>query len=247
MLIKQGEGGEGLPAYDVSASFSTKYPFKKYSFVQEIYVSKDGSTTLTNHTYNDLVFKDGFESEAQFYVFVGVISFLYVIAAIVSYAWYKKFESTSEYFATYFTKVDFVITAALTFLWFLSVTLWSAGFSALRRDLDPPYEFGQLISEILIDSGATKLCSAPHFTCMTTDSWSKVYGSVVFGYLCILLFGVNCWYCFKDTEWHAEPEKLAGILHIRTDQPQSPAPGNSGLADVNLEVGDTATIQPGAI
>ena len=204
-------------------------------------------TTLVNQTFNDLVFKDGFESEAQFYVFVGVISFLYILVAIVSYAWYKKFENMSEYFAAYFTKADCVITAALTFLWFLSVTLWSAGFSALRRDLDPPYDFGQIISAIVSDSGASTLtlCPAPHFACMSSDSWSKLYGSVVFGYLCILLFGVNCWYCFKDTEWHAEPDKLAGILHIRTDNAPI-IPATSGLA-TNLEVGDSATIQPGAI
>ena len=68
---------------------------------------------------------------------------------------------------------------------------------------------------------------------------------MVFGYLCILLFAVNCWYCFKDTEWHAEPDKLGNILRIRTDEPAAgPA---AGMQDVNLEVGDSATIQPGAI
>ena len=152
----------------------------------------------------------------------------------------------SDTFAAYFTKADLIITVGLTFFWFLSITLWSAGFSALRSDLGLPHEFPSLVNQIIQDSGADAalLCPAPQFACVSTDSWSKLYGSIIFGYLCVLLFGVNCWYCFKDTEWHAEPEKLGGILRIRTD------PGNAGLDDVNLEAaphGDTATIQPGAI
>jgi hypothetical protein len=196
------------------------------------------------------MFKDGFESEAQFYVFVGVISFLYTVAAIICYAFYKKFEKMSDHFAAHFTKIDFGATVVLTFLWFLSATLWSAGFSALRSDIDPPSDFVSLISTIRSTVGGedgASICNTDgHYNCLTTDSWSKLYGSVVFGYLCIFLFGVNCWYCFKDTEWHAEPEKLVGgVLQIRTD---NTGPGPADMQDVNLEVtADTATIQPGAI
>ena len=189
-----------------------------------------------------MMFKDGFQSESQFYVFVGVMSFLYTLAVIICYAFYKKFEKMSDYFAIYFTKVDFISTVVLTFFWFLSTTLWSAGFSALRNDLNPPSDYISLIARIRIELGDPKVCE--NFACLTTDSWSKLYGSVVFGYLCIFLYGVNCWYCFKDTEWHAEPEKLVGgVLQIRTDS-AGPA---ADMQDVNLEVGDTATIQPGAI
>ena len=197
------------------------------------------------HELKDRMFKDGFQSEAQFYVFVGVISFLYTLAAIVSYAFYKKFEKMSESFATHFTKIDLGGTVILTFLWFLSATLWSAGFSALRNDLDQPTDMISLVTKIRTDTGNADICS-DHYSCLTSDSWSKLYGSIVFGYLCIFLYGVNCWYCFKDTEWHAEPEKLVGgVLQIRTE---SAGPGPTDMQDVNLEVGgDTATIQPGAI
>ena len=234
---------EGKLLYKVVGSFATKYPFKKYEWSHNY---GDENTTKDNQ-FSDMMFKDGFQSEAQFYVFVGVISFLYTLAAIISYAFYKKFEKMSEHFAAHFTKVDFGATIVLTFLWFLSVTLWSSGFSALRNDLDPPTNFVSLIANIRSAVGDDKVCGN-HYSCVTTDSWSKLYGSVVFGYLCIFLYGVNCWYCFKDTEWHAEPDKLVGgVLQIRTD---SAGPGPADMQDVNLEVGapsDTATIQPGAI
>jgi len=230
-------------SYDISGSLKTKYPFNKYEWNNNFGTNDAAKDPI--HQYGDLIFKDGFQSEAQFYVFVGVISFLYTLGAIISYAFYKKFEKMSEHFAAHFTKVDFAVTVVLTFLWFLSVTLWSAGFSALRNDLDPPSDFVELIMKIRAEVPDDGICSE-HYSCLTTDSWSKLYGSVVFGYLCIFLYGVNCWYCFKDTEWHAEPDKLiGGVLQIRTD---SAGPGPADMQDVNLEVGaDTATIQPGAI
>ncbi|XP_063683218.1 synaptophysin-like protein 2 [Bolinopsis microptera] len=227
---------------DVEGVLVTKYPFSKYDWNHNY----DNENESKDHAYKDMMFKDGFQSESQFYVFVGVMSFLYTLAAIISYAFYKKFEKMSDHFAIYFTKVDLISTVVLTFFWFLSTTLWSAGFSALRNDLNPPSDYVSLIARIRIEVGDDKVCE--NFSCLTTDSWSKLYGSVVFGYLCIFLYGVNCWYCFKDTEWHAEPEKLVGgVLQIRTD---SAGPGPAAdMQDVNLEVGgtDSATIQPGAI
>ena len=190
-----------------------------------------------------LAFKDSFESESKFFVFVGVISFLYVLGAIIAYGWYRKFQEMSLHFKEYFTKVDFITTAALTFFWFLAVTLWSAGFAAMRADIGLPTEMPLLLNQIATDAGSTytATCVAPVYDCIMGDTWSKLYASVIFGYVCVFLFGANCWYCFKDTEWHAEPELLMGKLQIRTDG------GEAGGAGPYNGDDNPATIQPGAI
>jgi len=249
------KGVTGKPAYSVYATSETKYPFVKFKYtlsVSELPGGFNDTSTPKNKTETDIMFTDGFGAESKFYVFVGVISFLYVLIAIVCYGWFKKISKMSDLFAQYFTKVDFLGTVLLTFLWFLSVTLWSAGFAALRADtFRSNGRFYTLIAAIVHDPSAqatAAICPTDKIPCVEGDSWSKLYGSIIFGYLCVFLFGVDCWYTFKDTEWHAEPEKLGGILQIRTEP--GPGPRSTGLDDVNLEAAtthDTATIQPGAI
>jgi len=238
-LVKSSESALNPPV-SIKASVHSKYPFTKYDF--KIYVSEgDGSLFQSNST--DIMFQDSFKSECEFFVFVGVLAMFYVIIAAVCYGWFKKISGMSDLFPRYFTKVDFLVTIGFTAFYFLSVSLWSAGFSSLRTDLGKPTEFTNILSTVNSMANVSNVCSK--YSCVETDTWSKLYGSVIFGYLCIFLWGVNCWYCFKDTEWHAEPEKLGAVLQLRTDEAQ---PSSAGLQDVALDVAsEPASIRPGAI
>lgn len=242
-LVKNSQS-TGIPPVSLKASVHTKYPFTKYDYkiyVSEGNVTSDYGTKFQSNT-TDIMFQDSFRSECQFFVFVGVMAMFYVLIAAVCYGWFKKISGMSELFPRYFTKVDFLVTVGFTAFYFLSVSLWSAGFSALRTDLGRPNEFTNIIHTVNSDAGVSDVCQK--YSCIETDTWSKLYGSVIFGYLCIFLWGVNCWYCFKDTEWHAEPEKLGAVLQLRTENQAQP----SGLQDVALEVDtEPASIRPGAI
>lgn len=233
---------EGNPPMSIKASVHSKYPFTKYDY--KIYVSEgDSSVFQTNRT--DIMFQDSFRSECEFFVFVGVLAMFYVLIAAVCYGWFKKISGMSDLFPRYFTKVDFLVTIGFTAFYFLSVSLWSAGFSSLRTDLGRPTEFTNIIATVSAHANLTDATVCQSYSCIETDTWSKLYGSVIFGYLCIFLWGVNCWYCFKDTEWHSEPEKLGAVLQLRTDEA---APSSAGLQDVALDVDSApASIRPGAI
>ncbi|KAJ8302395.1 hypothetical protein KUTeg_021382 [Tegillarca granosa] len=85
---------------------------------------------------------EGAKSSAEFYVFVGVIVFLYCIAAIILYTFFDDLYRKNNAF----TIADFVISVVLTLLWLISSSAWAQGLVNLKyyTDLNECGQFDQI-------------------------------------------------------------------------------------------------------
>ena len=156
------------------------------------------------------------KSSSEFFVFVGVISFLYCIVAMV---YYVCFEDPAKYgpggtgrdiksFAT----VDFAVTVLLTLFWFCGSAAWAAGLSKLKDETD-----------------AEDYCKDAGAQCSVGDkaNYAGITISVLFGFLCCFLWGANVWFVFKETVWHKEPGATTTAEQPESEIPPQEVPGGA--------------------
>ncbi|KAM7540979.1 hypothetical protein Aperf_G00000033346 [Anoplocephala perfoliata] len=127
-----------------------------------------------------------FSSGAQFYVFVGVIVFLYCIGSLVLYTVFVgKYESSGS-----LRKADFGLSAFIVLLWFIASAAWARGVDQLKR-----YTSESAIKE--------EICSHPRVDC-TVDAPQGYAGlniSLLFGFSNVALWGAALWFIWKETPW----------------------------------------------
>ena len=213
--------GEGTDSQTVLATFG--YSFSKYK------TSIGGVECTTNPpplpagANGEVGLPSSLKSSSEFFVFVGAISFLYCIGAMV---YYVCFEDPAKYgpggtgrdiksFAT----VDFAVTVLLTLFWFCASTAWAAGLSKLKDKTDAG-DFCQSLR----DKGVIAPCSV-------TDkaNYAGITISVLFGFLCCFLWGANVWFVFKETVWHKEPEATITAEQPESEIPRQEVPGKEAV------------------
>ncbi|XP_034304911.2 synaptoporin isoform X2 [Magallana gigas] len=160
------------------------YPFD----IQNSYFT----TPLCNRTSNPdgtkVYLLEGSRSSAEFYVFFGVMVFLYCIAALVVYLFFEELYRRSNVWSI----VDFVISAVITLLWLISSSAWAQGLVNLKYYTD-------LKKCGLFDTITT--CSTDN--CVQTEfpNFGSLNASVIFGFLNMLVWGGNLWFLYKETPW----------------------------------------------
>ncbi|ELU10581.1 hypothetical protein CAPTEDRAFT_221651 [Capitella teleta] len=138
-----------------------------------------------------------FSSSAEFYVFVGVMAFLYSLAALVLYVCfddkYRKYDNIPI--------ADFVITAVFTLLWLISSSAWADGVSKVKYYSNPAEMFYN-------EPGDVKECEKSYaethgITCEVTKlaNFASLNVSIIFGFLNMCVWGANLWFLFKETKW----------------------------------------------
>ena len=135
------------------------------------------------------------KSEAQFFVFTGVLSFLFCLFACFYYA---VLENPSENIYSTdvgrfsWVVVDFLISVVITIFWFAGSAAWAAGLPGLKDDTDP---------ETFI--GKSHLCDG-RLTCNVDKepNYATLKVSVILGFLNLFVWLGNLWFLFKETPWH---------------------------------------------
>ncbi|TGZ58368.1 hypothetical protein CRM22_009661 [Opisthorchis felineus] len=110
------------PNEPVIAECHLSYPFR-------IYENKIGvcNSSETINLYGD------FSASAQFFVFTGVVVFLYCIAVSILYVfWGEVYENDGRA-----VKVDFVVSVAIAIFWFIASAAWADGVQQLKRCTEP--------------------------------------------------------------------------------------------------------------
>ncbi|XP_066426580.1 synaptophysin-like isoform X2 [Molothrus aeneus] len=127
-------------------------------------------------------------SAAQFFVTVGVGSFLYAPAALGGYL----FAPQAYRAGGRGPRIDLGVTAALAFLWLVSSCAWAAALAEVKAATSP--------SGVLAQVGG---CQRPGARCQALGAprTSGLNTSVVFGFLNLVLWTGNLWFVFKETGW----------------------------------------------
>ncbi|XP_040889124.1 synaptophysin-like protein 2 [Toxotes jaculatrix] len=178
--------------YDVKPVFG--YPFRLSAHPYKIPLC---NSSLSNDTY----LQGDFSSSAEFFVCVGVFGFLYCTAALILYLGYQKIYHET----TRGPIIDLVVTAGFAFLWFVSSSAWGKGLTDIKWATNP---------EHLVQS-CKDVCHPG-----ASPSMGRLNASVILGFLNLLLWAGNCWFIYKETPFHKDPNPPATMEEGAAPGPQ---------------------------
>ncbi|CAB3983161.1 synaptophysin 1 [Paramuricea clavata] len=136
------------------------------------------------------------KSEAQFFVFTGVLSFLYCLFACLYYA---ILENPSENMYSTdvgrfsWVVVDFLMSVLITIFWFAGSAAWAAGLPGLKDDTGPD----TFIDKNPILCQGILLCDVDK-----EPNYATLKVSIILGFLNLFVWLGNLWFLFKETPWH---------------------------------------------
>jgi len=160
---------------------------------------------------NTVNFPGDFSSDAQFFVFIGVITWLYCFASLALYVFYSALYTDEQ---KNFPQYDLVLAALLAFFWLAASSAWGHGLSGIKSvaNLDWVTDGS--------DCGGVKCVAAceekqgfTNISCELGEHGSFGTGnvSVLFGFLNCFLWAANCWFLYKETSWfRARQQPMAG-------------------------------------
>ncbi|XP_064604197.1 synaptophysin-like isoform X2 [Liolophura sinensis] len=167
---------------EVTVPFS--YPFDLHKVSFQVSTCEGGSGK------QDMKFESGSVSSSQFFVAVGVLAFLYSLAAIVLYVFFDDLYRKEN-------KIiigDFVVTAVFALFWLISSAAWADGLSDVKYNTDPK-------TGIFPSSTACKPPTDNTCTTLRYGDFSSLNVSIIFGFLNMVVWGGNIWFLYKETPW----------------------------------------------
>eukprot|EP00092_Neocalanus_flemingeri_P012898 GFUD01013895.1.p1 GENE.GFUD01013895.1~~GFUD01013895.1.p1 ORF type:complete len:265 (-),score=66.07 GFUD01013895.1:335-1129(-) len=167
----------------------------------------------------DITFPGDFSSDAQFFVFTGVITWLYCFASIAVYVFYSSNYSDEQ---KNYPKVDFVITALLAFFWLAGSSAWANGLNGIKQVSDPDNWI--FTSQYETAAACFKTTNGTYVytkigECHTTSRghFGGANVSVLFGFLNFFLWASNLWFLYKETGWSKAKQDQANLGNVETD------------------------------
>ncbi|XP_065554357.1 synaptophysin-like protein 2 [Lathamus discolor] len=160
------------------------YPFRLYQVPFEMPDCEGEGGTRTLHLVGD------FSAPAEFFVTLGVFSFLYTMAALVLYLRFHSLYGENKKLPS----ADFCVTVCFAFLWLVAAAAWGKGLSDVKAATRP----GSLTAAMAVCHGSEAVCGAG-----TTPAMGLANISVLFGFINCLLWAGNCWFVLRETPWRA--------------------------------------------
>ncbi|XP_012937697.1 synaptophysin-like protein 1 [Aplysia californica] len=189
-----------VPHHEVAGEKSVTFTYS-YSYDLEDVCFR---TPICNNTKTgEMCLLSGSESSAQFYVFVGVIVFLYCLAALVLYIFFDELYRRN----TRIVIVDFVVSVVLTLLWIIGSSAWASGVSDVKMYTDP--DEGSIFDNLAECKNANANCRT-----VNDGNFASLNVSIIFGFLNFVVWVGNLWFLYKETPW----------FKVQARPPSTPAP-----------------------
>lgn len=180
---------KGDPAFfNVHGDFP--YPFDDVT----IYITRP-CENMTTEGLKRLTEKVDYRSDAQYFVFTGVTSMLFVLVATGYYVFFEdraRDATSTDVGLLSFPVVDFVFTILLVVFWFTSSIAWAAAVSGLRNATNPDSVFKNYVA-----------CTTNPCESFEGASYGAPVVAVLLGFLNVFVWGGNLWFLFKETPWHS--------------------------------------------
>lgn len=159
--------------------------------------SEGFTAQLCNQTVSQNLLQ-GSKPAAEFYVFVGVIVFLYCLAALIMYVFCDDFYRQHNAC----TVGDFIISCAIVLLWLISSSAWAQGVTDLKFYTDlAECDFFKNVPVCAI--ATCKQTMMPNFASLNV--------SIIFGFLNMVVWVGNLWFLYKETPWHKVQSKPPAV------------------------------------
>jgi len=156
-----------------------------------------------------------FSSDAQFFVFTGVVSFLGTMASLVVYIFFSEMYLSEQKRAPMF---DFGFTVIVAVFWLAASSAWANGVVNMKYVADPTswiYKHGDMAPSICekAANGQFKNTVVKECVAKFTGNFAKANVSIIVGFLNCFLWASNLWFLYKETTWFAgtgsQPEQMA--------------------------------------
>jgi len=186
-------------------SVSISYPFRLNSYPTWKYkemcdlkdAMKDGKSIY------DIEFPGNFSSDAEFFVFTGVVAWLYCFASLAVYVFFNHLYVDQQ---KNYPKVDFVMTALLGMFWLAGSAAWANGLNGLKN----------VCSGL---STVAMLCQEDSVECSSSCSqFTEGNISVLLGFLNCFLWTTNLWFLYKETKWFTGGAQVGGPGNVETGE-----------------------------
>lgn len=170
--------------------------------------------TLTKEGYN-------IKSSAEWFVFVGVTSFLYSLAMLVVYVFMKhKYDNI-----VYLPLIDFVVTVLFALCWFIADIAWAKAISDIQHHTNTE----NVISSL--ESTCPKIGNSSSRDCQikTYASYGSIIISCIIGFCNLILWAGNIWFVLKETTWYKTRQQLRQQQQNITNNPISASGSNVNM------------------
>lgn len=150
----------------MKSTYSVEYPFDMSETKLRYLESCNGN----EEEMKDRFFDINFSSSAQFFVFTGIISFIYTLCCLYAYIkLWILYESN-----IFFPVVDLLVTSVLTIFWLAGASAWASNVSDLKYYTGPRYLIQQL-------NHCNQTLSEIEYDCFpeSPGKWSSLYISLV--------------------------------------------------------------------
>lgn len=144
-------------------------------------------------------------SSSQFFVFTGVVTFLYSLAFLIIYVFFKhKYDNI-----IYIPLIDFASTCLLALFWFCGSIAWAKAISDIQSYTNP-------------DSLSTTVCPISK-GCKSSlyPSYGSIVISCILGFANLVLWVGNIWFVLKETSWYKTRKQLQQQQQNFTNNPIS--------------------------
>lgn len=142
-----------------------------------------------------------FASDAQFFVFTGVVSFLATMAILAIYVFASNIYGSEDKKAPL---VDFLFTVVIAVFWLSASAAWANGLSGMKNVLSGDWVFAaDSICQKAKATGTFTNTSVKSCELKFAGSFGGANVSVIFGFLNFFLWSANLWFLYKETAWFA--------------------------------------------
>lgn len=182
----------------ISVSHPISYPFQ-IDHVQPVNLSCSANQSDFVKAYPP----GDYSSDAQFFVFTGVLSFFVTMGCLVVYVFFSNLYSDEQ---KKFPTIDFCLTVIVAVFWLSASAAWANGILNLKQTADPAYwifrntQLNNTIcsktSQDTYINAAVKVC-----TVQFPGRFAEANVSVIIGFLNFFLWTVNLWFLYKETTW----------------------------------------------
>jgi len=202
----------------IHVSFKVNYPFR----LDQIQPFKLPAAPCGINIFNksdvrdtDITLPGDFSSDAQFFVFIGVISWLYCFLSIAVYVFYSTLYADEQ---KSYPKIDLIITAFLALFWLAGSSAWANGLSGLKVVTETStWIYSSEHDKAAICYKTDKYYDYTHIKECRQTSQSTFGGanvSVLFGFLNCFLWTCNLWFLYKETNWFKAKENQGNMANI---------------------------------
>ncbi|KAI6207074.1 Cytochrome b-c1 complex subunit Rieske, mitochondrial [Aphelenchoides besseyi] len=129
-------------------------------------------------------------SASRFFGLVALVSIVFVIVMLFVYLCKWGYDRVP--------KLDLIITLAIAAAWFLATWIWWGATNSLEDATDPDHvrdKFKKL-----------GFCDNQKGDCdfYSYAAYAPLTVSIIAGFACLILFGTNVWFVYKETSWFRE-------------------------------------------